>query len=46
MYQTNQYEGMLAETITMPAFQAGQINAYFATCASISSAIRSRKSEQ
>src|SRR5512133_4341590 len=30
MYQTNQYEGMLAETIAMPGFQGDLINAYFA----------------
>ena len=30
MYQTNQYEGMLAETITMPGSQGETINAYFA----------------
>ena len=30
MYQTDQYEGMIAETITMPGFQGQVINAYFA----------------
>jgi len=30
MYQTDMYEGLLAETITMPGFQGGNINAYFA----------------
>lgn len=30
MYTTNQYEGMLAETITLPGFQGEIINAYFA----------------
>src|SRR5260221_14744507 len=30
MYQTNLYEGMLAETIALPGFQGNPINAYFA----------------
>jgi carboxymethylenebutenolidase len=30
MYQTNMYEGMLAETITLPGAQGERINAYFA----------------
>src|SRR5919205_845909 len=30
MYQTNMYEGMLAETIAIPGFQGDLINAYFA----------------
>ena len=30
MYKTNMYEGMLAETITMPGDQGDVINAYFA----------------
>jgi carboxymethylenebutenolidase len=30
MYETNMYEGMLAETITMPGFKGETINAYFA----------------
>jgi carboxymethylenebutenolidase len=30
MYQTNMYEGMLAETVTLPGAQGEQINAYFA----------------
>ncbi len=30
MYQTNMYEGMLAETVTMPGFKGDIINAYFA----------------
>ena len=30
MYQTDQYEGMLAETITMPGNDGEMINAYFA----------------
>ena len=30
MYQTNDYEGMTAETVTMPGFKADKINAYFA----------------
>ena len=30
MYQTNMYEGMLAETITMPGLDNDLINAYFA----------------
>ena len=30
MYQTNMYEGMIAETITMPGFAGELINAYFA----------------
>jgi carboxymethylenebutenolidase len=30
MYQTDQYEGMIAETITMPGHQGQVINAYFA----------------
>ncbi len=30
MYQTNMYEGMLAETITLPGAGGEQINAYFA----------------
>jgi carboxymethylenebutenolidase len=30
MYQTDQYEGMIAETITMPGYQGQSINAYFA----------------
>ncbi len=30
MYQTDQYEGMLAETITMPGASGETINAYFA----------------
>ena len=29
MYQTNMYEGMLAETITMPGLNNELINAYF-----------------
>ena len=30
MYETNQYEGMLAETVTMPGANGETINAYFA----------------
>ena len=30
MYQTDMYEGMLAETITLPGYQGNLINAYFA----------------
>jgi len=30
MYQTNQYEGMLAETVTLPGFHGDLINAYLA----------------
>src|ERR687883_699721 len=30
MYQTDMYEGMLAETIAIPGFQGDLINAYFA----------------
>jgi carboxymethylenebutenolidase len=30
MYQTDKYEGMLAETIAIPGFQGDLINAYFA----------------
>ena len=30
MYQTDMYEGMLAETITMPGHEGERINAYFA----------------
>ena len=30
MYQTNQYEGMIAETITMQGHKGDTINAYFA----------------
>jgi carboxymethylenebutenolidase len=30
MYQTDQYEGLLAETVTLPGFQGETINAYFA----------------
>jgi carboxymethylenebutenolidase len=30
MYQTDMYEGMLAETITLPGAQGDRINAYFA----------------
>ena len=30
MYQTNMYEGMLAETITMNGHNGDAINAYFA----------------
>jgi carboxymethylenebutenolidase len=30
MYETNKYEGMLAETVTMPGFNGETINAYFA----------------
>ena len=30
MYQTNMYEGLLAETIAIPGFQGNLINAYFA----------------
>jgi hypothetical protein len=30
MYQTDMYEGMLAETITMPGLHGELINAYFA----------------
>ncbi|MFN8488150.1 MAG: dienelactone hydrolase family protein [Caldilineaceae bacterium] len=30
MYQTNQYEGMLAETVLLPGAQGDLINAYFA----------------
>jgi carboxymethylenebutenolidase len=30
MYQTDMYEGMLAESITLPGFQEDLINAYFA----------------
>jgi carboxymethylenebutenolidase len=30
MYETNMYEGMLAETITMPGFKGETINAYYA----------------
>jgi carboxymethylenebutenolidase len=30
MYQTDQYEGMIAETVTMPGHQGQVINAYFA----------------
>lgn len=30
MYQTNMYEGMVAETITLPGFNGELINAYFA----------------
>src|SRR5918911_2093746 len=30
MYQTNMYEGMLAETVAIPGFQGDLINAYFA----------------
>ena len=30
MYQTDQYEGMLAETVTLPGYQGDPINAYVA----------------
>lgn len=30
MYQTNMYEGMLAETVTLHGFHGDVINAYFA----------------
>jgi carboxymethylenebutenolidase len=30
MYETNMYEGMLAETVTMPGANGELINAYFA----------------
>jgi carboxymethylenebutenolidase len=30
MYQTDQYEGLLADTVTLPGFQGETINAYFA----------------
>src|SRR5262245_66343611 len=30
MYQTNMYEGMLAETVTIPGCKGDMINAYFA----------------
>ena len=30
MYQTNMYEGMLAETVTMPGHKGDTINAYYA----------------
>ena len=30
MYHTNMYEGMLAETVTIPGFKGDLINAYFA----------------
>lgn len=30
MYQTDQYEGMIAETVTFPGHRGGLINAYFA----------------
>jgi carboxymethylenebutenolidase len=30
MYTTDQYEGMLAETVILPGYHADQINAYFA----------------
>jgi carboxymethylenebutenolidase len=30
VYQTNDYEGMLAETVSLPGFQGELINAYFA----------------
>jgi carboxymethylenebutenolidase len=30
MYQTDQYEGIIAETITLPGFQGDVINSYFA----------------